>query len=167
MFSGVLPRKIESGSLDHLRRVDAGQYRLRKVAQWEGARGAIRQHVEWYSTVSHPSPDPAFFLLEKTRTCSPSFAGSADDRIEFPGECNTKTGADPSKWDAEYTEHLARSFEAQTYVYESSAVGVVSGLSFGIEEPWNAESRALRDDSLGGSCGPGRRNKLPIGLSRL
>ncbi|EIW68772.1 hypothetical protein TREMEDRAFT_31815, partial [Tremella mesenterica DSM 1558] len=40
--------------------------------------------------------------------------------LTFPGDCSTKTGSDPSKWDNDYVDHLARSFEAQTWVYEKA-----------------------------------------------
>ncbi len=45
-------------------------------------------------------------------------------RLQFPGDCSGKTGGNPSVFNADYIDHLARSFEAQTYVYEQ-AVGVL------------------------------------------
>ena len=44
-----------------------------------------------------------------------------DDRLEYKGDCGVKTGPDGSKFKADYTEHLARSFETQTWVYEQAS----------------------------------------------
>jgi hypothetical protein len=41
-------------------------------------------------------------------------------RLDFPGNCKGKTGADPTKLDSEYVDFLARSFETQTWVYEKA-----------------------------------------------
>jgi hypothetical protein len=46
--------------------------------------------------------------------------GWADDRLEFPGKCEDKTGADPRKFSSEYKDFLAKSFETQTWVYEQA-----------------------------------------------
>lgn len=43
-----------------------------------------------------------------------------DARLEFPGNCKDKTGANPSRFNSEYKEFLARSFETQTYVFEQA-----------------------------------------------
>lgn len=37
-------------------------------------------------------------------------------RLQYPGNCNGKTGTDPSKFSAEYVEYLAKSFETQTEI---------------------------------------------------
>ncbi|KAK4686576.1 glucan 1,3-beta-glucosidase, partial [Tremellales sp. Uapishka_1] len=42
-------------------------------------------------------------------------------KLQFPGDCSGKSGADPSVFTAEYIDHLARSFEYQTYVYEKAS----------------------------------------------
>ncbi|AAW43031.2 glucan 1,3-beta-glucosidase, putative [Cryptococcus deneoformans JEC21] len=41
--------------------------------------------------------------------------------LQYPGNCDGKTGADPSKFSAEYVEYLAKSFETQTWVYEQAS----------------------------------------------
>jgi hypothetical protein len=41
-------------------------------------------------------------------------------RLEFPGSCKGKTGADPTKLDSDYVDFLAKSFETQTWVYEQA-----------------------------------------------
>ncbi|AFR95190.1 glucan 1,3-beta-glucosidase [Cryptococcus neoformans var. grubii H99] len=41
--------------------------------------------------------------------------------LQYPGNCNGKTGTDPSKFSAEYVEYLAKSFETQTWVYEQAS----------------------------------------------
>lgn len=56
--------------------------------------------------------------LPPIRTYRPH--GQADRRLEFPGSCQEKTGRSPRGWDADYIEHLGRSFETQTYVYEQA-----------------------------------------------
>lgn len=45
--------------------------------------------------------------------------------LQFPGVCAEKTGANPSGFKADYIDHLARSFEAQTWVYEKASGWVV------------------------------------------
>lgn len=40
--------------------------------------------------------------------------------MTFPGDCSEKTGKDISRWSSDYRDHLARSFETQTYVYEQA-----------------------------------------------
>lgn len=42
------------------------------------------------------------------------------NRLQYPGDCGGKTGADPSKFSAVYVEYLAKSFETQTWVYEQA-----------------------------------------------
>ncbi|OWT39517.1 glucan 1,3-beta-glucosidase [Cryptococcus neoformans Bt1] len=41
--------------------------------------------------------------------------------LQYPGNCDGKTGTDPSKFSAEYVEYLAKSFETQTWVYEQAS----------------------------------------------
>ncbi|KAE8538276.1 hypothetical protein D1P53_005618 [Cryptococcus gattii VGV] len=41
--------------------------------------------------------------------------------LRYPGDCGGKTGADPSKFSAEYVEYLAKPFETQTWVYEQAS----------------------------------------------
>jgi hypothetical protein len=50
---------------------------------------------------------------------SPSKA-QTDDRLEFPGKCEDKTGISANGFSSEYKEFLAKSFETQTYVYEQA-----------------------------------------------
>jgi len=52
---------------------------------------------------------------------------AAYGRLQYRGDCTGKTGSTPSGFDAEYIDHLARSFETQTWVYEQ-AVSVVRNL---------------------------------------
>ena len=44
----------------------------------------------------------------------------SNDRLEFPGKCEDKTGASARGFSSEYKEFLAKSFETQTYVYEQA-----------------------------------------------
>jgi hypothetical protein len=53
-------------------------------------------------------------------------------RLQFPGDCSQKSGSDPSKFSADYIEHLGRSFEAQTWVYEQA---VCSGHKYTLTSP--------------------------------
>nr|ODN93762.1 glucan 1,3-beta-glucosidase [Cryptococcus depauperatus CBS 7855] len=39
----------------------------------------------------------------------------------YPGNCDGKTGSDPSKFTSEYVDFLAKSFETQTWVYEQAS----------------------------------------------
>jgi hypothetical protein len=44
----------------------------------------------------------------------------SNDRLEFPGKCEDKTGISAKGFSSEYKEFLAKSFETQTYVYEQA-----------------------------------------------
>jgi glucan 1,3-beta-glucosidase len=45
-------------------------------------------------------------------------------RVTFPASCSEKTGSDPTRFSAEYTEFLRKSFETQTWVYEQAVSSV-------------------------------------------
>lgn len=65
------------------------------------------------------------FCIIQILTCS----------LTFKGDCSTKTGPDGSEFGADYTDHLAQSFETQTYVYEqaSGKHRLISRLEYGSE----------------------------------
>lgn len=50
----------------------------------------------------------------------------SNSSLPFKGDCSIKTGADGSKFGAEYTDHLLKSFETQTWVYEQASGGTTS-----------------------------------------
>jgi hypothetical protein len=75
-------------------------------------------------------------------------------RLRFPGDCAQKTGKDMSRFSQDYRDHLAKSFETQTYVYEQ-AVSV-----------WTSVNSELMS-SLAGSCGLGKMKRLPTGQCPL
>ena len=50
----------------------------------------------------------------------------SNSSLTFKGDCSIKTGADGSKFGAEYTDHLLQSFETQTWVYEQASGGTTS-----------------------------------------
>lgn len=45
--------------------------------------------------------------------------------VDFKGDCSLKTGPDGSKFGADYVDYLARSFETQTWVYETAGSGYI------------------------------------------
>lgn len=63
-----------------------------------------------------PSEDPP-------RLFEPGKAAALTDRLGFAGDCSVKTGPDGSTFGSEYFDHLARSFETQTWVYERGGSG--------------------------------------------
>ncbi|WWC86985.1 uncharacterized protein L201_001866 [Kwoniella dendrophila CBS 6074] len=69
--------------------------------------------------------DCAFWLNGRGRGARYDNTLNTSKPLQYPGDCNAKTGADPSKFSAEYVDYLARSFEIQTWVYEQASGYVV------------------------------------------
>ena len=42
-------------------------------------------------------------------------------RLQYKGDCSLKSGADGSAFGVDYVDHLARSFETQTWIYEQAS----------------------------------------------
>ena len=70
--------------------------------------------------------------------------------LTFKGDCSIKTGADGSKFGAEYIDHLLQSFETQTWVYEQASGETTSLL---ILAPRFAETRMDHVDVEDGTSG--------------
>ncbi|ADV24619.1 glucan 1,3-beta-glucosidase, putative [Cryptococcus gattii WM276] len=60
--------------------------------------------------------------------------------LRYPGDCGDKTGADPSKFSAEYIEYLAKSFETQTWVYEQASGWVMWTWKTELAADWSMQT---------------------------
>ncbi|WVN89435.1 uncharacterized protein L203_104658 [Cryptococcus depauperatus CBS 7841] len=76
----------------------------------------------WETFMQEPAAntDCAFWLNGRGRGARYDNTLNTSAALEYPGNCDGKTGSDPSKFTSEYVDFLAKSFETQTWVYEQA-----------------------------------------------